>query len=1722
MKPFQEFLRGQVEYGGFSTEDVLLSFLPLMRQVITTHQKDLVAPLEGLDSLSVNGTRIFYSADDGCEERRNLSSVRRMLNPVSRGVDVVGQSRVVLDVDVGGQRYESTDVTTENEDVQRPAFRSGYICWEHMFDHHDPATDVFSLGLILASLSCGLDLADRDDHERFVANRTNLFRVNPALHPVFARAIRVMTELDRHERPQDLPALLVTLENYRDQEVDFDTDLASDQHSEGTDRPGRRQLILGKLQQRLFEINRRNRLLQFRTTMQTVNLTHSSIPLMFDVAHVRSDQVLTWDGTFRGEVLKQKAVSLNRHLNFREAVYLPGTLDRIRVEARRDEKEYGFAQLRLIVCFLRWADLKSKPVERYESPLLLLPVKLDVKKGIHDRYSLTAVDTVAEVNPVVRYQFEQLYDIRLPEHVDLAGNGLDEFFGQMKRDVTFSDATVNLARVDKPRIELIHEKARRRLDQYRRRARLSGRGIRQFMDLDYSYDSINYHPLGLRIFEEFITPARTHLEEVIAQPPAANVRPHATPPTPTGETVVEAEQEFYHVRRELDDNPYNWEFDLCSVTLANLKYRRMSLVRDYTQLVADNTENAAFEATFSITPADRQSQEEETLPLNERFHVVPCDPTQTKAIAHARSGDSYIIQGPPGTGKSQTIANLIADYVVRGQRVLFVCEKRAAIDVVYHRLKQQGLHELCCLIHDSQSDKKQFVMDLKQTYETFLAEAGRPRDHQVINRQKLLTTLATELKPLGDFNAAMISTPEAAGGTLRSLLDRLLELRSEMPALTPREWERIPAFADWRENVTNLAEFSRRLKPLQPDGILANHALCLLSADVADADHPVELVTDCLHDSRSLIDDLRHAIDELDLPSEITTSLQQLDEAVKYAEHAAFLAQHDLLELLDPETATARDFAKRLKKLASCDRAVEKAQKRTVHWKEKLSSDDTRLALLTVRRFEKSPLCVFKPSWWRMRQVLNSSYEFSAHAVKPTWSDILEQLDYEHEKLAARYDVATEISDEFSIYLDFDVFYRDLMALRESLERQPGPIQSLNRFVLARPAGVRILQTIADVRPQMDQLVLTLDRFLDGYEYQSLADLRQSITVLSESLDELPDYLHCLASLKPMPASVTSVIRALSLTLTQLEAASAERTLQLVYRDDRELARYDGSVREQQLERIATITDRWLRINAAVVRESVRQRFVDHVDLSAKPAAQLQPSQKEFKKSYNRGRRSVEHEFGKSMRYKSIRDLAAGDSGLVIRDLKPVWLMSPLSVSDTLPLTSHHFNVVIFDEASQVTLEEAIPSLFRAEQTIVVGDEMQLPPTSFFASKRDDDDDDLTIEEQGELVQYDLNSSSFLNHAARNLPSRMLGWHYRSRAESLISFSNHAFYSGRLLTVPEEHLATERRQEILIDAPEDGGTSAAALLNRPVSFHFLENGVYSKRRNKPEAEYIAQLVRQLLSDEADHTIGIVAFSEAQQQEIEGALRSLADDDSDFGELLDAELEREEDGQFSGLIVKNLENIQGDERDIIIMSVCYGPDPEGKTRMNFGPINMSGGEKRLNVAFSRAKHFMALVTSMRSSAITNDYNDGAGCLKNYLRYAEACCAGQSETVATVLQSLSGRDETALWPTDDVEVLVQQIARELNVRGFEVDLNVGQSHFRCDLAIRRAGDEQYRLGVLVDSRLWYRQSDLLERELFKPQLLKAFGWNVCVVLARDWYHSKDAVLESLEIMLTHNSV
>lgn len=1714
MSAFQEFLSDRLcEYGPFTTEDALTSFVPLARQVAEAHAAGRVAPLAGLEAIRVDDGRLWYEDSRETLPKHNRAGLKR-LEPKPSGVEVLTEWRVTRDVEDGHAQEVRLDIGKRGEELTRPVYLPGYVCWEHEIEHHDPLTDTFSLGLILASMVCGLDLNDEAQLAAFVQHRGNLFAQNPGLHPVLARAVTAMTELDRHRRPQDLAALLESIENYREQSVDFDTELTRVEGFAARDRRGKQQVVRGKLQERLFELSRRNRLLQFRLTMHTVNLTHASVPLSMDVRNIRADRLVTWAGRFRKEVLSQNQVPLNRYLNFREAIYVPSVLDRIRVEAARDRKEFGFAQLRLVVVFLRWANLKESPPELYQSPLLLLPVELARRKGIQDTYLLRLAESEAEVNPVVRYLFRQLYGIDLPESVDLTSTTVDEFHEELSAKIGASDRGVTLQRIDRPRIDVIFDKARRRLEQYRRRMRVSGRGVKSFLDLDYSYDAANYHPLGLRLFNEVVRPATTHLRDVISTGPP---RPRYAV-EPAGGAVVEAQRSFYALR-EREQNPFVWEFDRCSVTLANMKYRKMSLVRDYEELAEALPENVAFDAVFSLAPKPLRDDDPAPLPLEEQYHVVPCDPTQAQAIADARTRTSYIIQGPPGTGKSQTITNLIADYVARGKRVLFVCEKRAAIDVVYQRLKQRGLHELCCLIHDSQADKKQFVMDLKQTYETFLEESKKRRNHHRRHREKVIGALSDALKPLEEFQAAMVAEPASVGTSVCRLLARLVELRSHVSELTPRESERLPFYGEWEAHRSELQRLYETMREFQRDGVPARHALSRLSCAVASQERPIEFVTACLERSRALLDQLTESFSHVEWPHDEGTDLALAEQVSSYACDAAFLAPRRLIQLTDAGSAASKAFRKRLRALGKLKRDVQAKRRHASGWRQRLSRDEVRVALEQARALEGRFLSLLKPAWWRLRGVLNRSYDFASRAVRPTWVQVLETLESEYAAIERHERKSSEICEEFGIGIPLDAFRQRLKELVDSLSGRPVGVRRLHEHLVESNGGGRALRRLQESRATLGELKQTLAQWLAAWEDCRLDQLQELFTEIDEALDELPDYVPCLREMTQLNDRLSHALRTLPLSAVQMEAAAAHRTLEEVYREQLPLRRYDGHTRRRQLAQLDRAWGDWQTINAATVREAVRQRFVDGVRISSQPAAQLTREQKQLKAPYSRARRELEHEFGKTMRYKAIRDLVSGDSGLVVRDLKPVWLMSPLSVSDTLPLHDESFDVVIFDEASQITLEEAVPSLFRAKQAIVVGDEMQLPPTDFFSARRAEDEEGLTFEEGGELIAYDLNSDSLLNHAGRNLPSRMLGWHYRSRSESLISFSNRCFYGGRLLTVPEETVAVGPRPELAVHELADADRNAEELLKRAVSFHFVHGGVYEKRRNRAEAEYVARVVRSLLRAEPRRSIGVVAFSEAQQDEIDQALRRLAEDDRSFAEQLEAELEREEDGQFVGLLVKNLENIQGDERDVVIMSVCYGPDAHGRVRMNFGPINKSGGEKRLNVAFSRAKHHMALVSSMRHGAIVNEYNDGANCLKNYLRYAEATSVADRSCVEQVLRSLSPlEDEQQRGETDAV---VAQVAEALRTRGWTVDLGVGHSQFRCDLAVRRAGEDQYRLGILVDTAAWYAQTDLIERELMKPALLESFGWSVAVVLTKDWYHEPEQTLERLERRLAGES-
>lgn len=1703
MTNLSEFLDDQLARDVLSTEDALAYFLPLARQVCDAHESGRVAPLCGLSDLQVDEACIWFENAKQWPRRVHEAEMQR-LDPVPRGIEIVGQTQRVLEPD--RQVVETVNLLIGNsgESLANPVYLPGYVAWEHEVEHHDPLTDIFSLGMILASLACRLNFDNPRHLARFVENRRNPFALNADLHPLLAQLIIRMTELSRHRRARDLAAIVHSLENYREQVIDFDVDLAQIQGFYSKDLSTKQQLVLAKLQQRLFETSRRNRLLHFKPTMNTINLTQASVPLSSTPENIEVDQLLTWNDSFAHDVVAGKTISLTRRINTNEALYVPGALDRIAAETRRSQAEFGFAQLRLVICFLRWSNLKEENPERFDSPFLLLPVRIKKKKGIRDSFSLQPLSSEVEVNPVVRFQFQQLFDIDLPERVDLAETTLATFHEFLATRVRASEPAVTLEKLDRPRVDVIYEQARRRLDQYRRRARVAGRGVRTYEDLDYSYDPANYHPLGVRLFHRRIAKPDAKLHAPVDEmlPPPSNMSStENTPKTGTGRRYVQ------FVTAE-ESNPYAWEFDLCHVTLGNFHYRKASLVRDYAALVDQPRENPAFDATFSLTPRPSSAGSQPSPRLHERHDVVPCDPTQARAISQARAGDCYIIQGPPGTGKSQTITNLVADYVARGRRVLFVCEKRAAIDVVYLRLKQRGLQQLCCLIHDSQADKKEFVLDLKATYESMLeASCGEEAEH----RDSILKQIERELGPLQAFHDAMLATPDHVGLSVRKLLSRVLQISTSDPGLTPLEKERLPDYVEWETHRDQLGRLDAAIRDVQQDGVLAHHPFRWLAAKLVREERPIELVTQKLQQGEDSLRELQDVIREASVVDADWKTLQMTQQLVDYASQVEPLSRLNQLELVDEKSAVASDFLRDEEELADRYDKLAQAREATKNWHSKLSRDETRIALEQARLFEGDWFAPLQPRWWRLRNVLKRHYDFRQHTVQPTWTQILQWLEREYEAA----ENVRWFEDNWRMKLGFEgapkTFRSQVTQLRRKLRHLPDELVVVHRQLLSEENQQAFVDKILKAKQPLEDTLRHLDRILADYHTQNLESLLESLQEVEQVLHLLPDYMLCLQELATLPAALATALRCFALSLEQLESAMARRSLDEVLRALRPVSRFTPRMRERHVNNLSDLYEQWQHSNARAISQKVAKRFQENVRIASLANSQLRSEQAAFKKVYNLGRRELEHEFGKQTRYKSIRELVSGESGEVVKDLKPVWLMSPLSVSDALPLDTEHFDVVIFDEASQITLEEAVPSLFRATQAIVVGDEMQLPPTAFFATKQVDEESLVLPGEEEEAVNYDLSTNSFLNHAARNLSSHMLGWHYRSRSESLISFSNWAFYHGQLLTVPEEKLVSARRDEIRAHSCDAGAAGARATLERALSFHLVENGVYQKRRNRPEAEYVAEMVRALLMEKTQVSIGIVAFSEAQQDEIEAALRRLAARDLAFQERLEAEFEREQDGQYVGLIVKNLENIQGDERDVIILSVCYAPGPDGRMLMNFGPINQAGGEKRLNVAFSRAKHHMAVVSTIRHVQITNEYNDGARCLKNYLRYAAASSVGNQSAMQQVLREMSpwvGRDNTSEVVEDEA---VRRLGRAIEESGFLVDYNVGQSSLRCHLAIRREGDAEYRLGILVDTDEFYQQSDTLEREMLKPKLLEAFGWVIMRVTAKDWYQNPSQVLQ-----------
>ncbi|EMR01558.1 AAA domain-containing protein [Cesiribacter andamanensis] len=1698
VQTFRQFLATAFEGGLYATDDVIAFVLPLFKEVLSFHEAGLVGPFEREEHLFITGGCLDIDEHFAHTPRVALVPLQQLIGQKSaKNIEVVGVLRVRAEVEGGTATQENLQLLLKDSDpLENPAYRLGYRCYESLLGHHDAQSDIFCLGLVLGSMALGLDLYQEEDLCRFAAHRGNPSALNPRIHPTISSLIREMTELDRSKRMQDLYEVIERLEHYRDFDPERQHDLSQEAGWIHKELGSRNEYILNKLRNRLFDTSRRNRLLHYKPNMRFVNLTLSSVPMVLHYQSIRPELLFTWNKEIAGQVNRMKDILLNRYLRFDDHHYLPSSLNKIRLEAQRDVNEYGFSQLKLVVAFLNWHNLKENPQERIQSPLLLIPVELKKNKRIReDHYVLKVLNNEAEVNPVLANHLRELYGIKLPDFVDLSEVDVLDFYQSLKNQIDATNQGIVLNLIDKPRIKLVHTEARQTVVNYKKRLRPRGPQLDSYKNISFSYQQEHYKPLGLEIFRQYIEPRPTFLEVLINEDIKITQYNLQEPAK---------SRDFYELA-ESEKNPYSWDFDICNVVLGNFNYKKMSLVRDYNQVIDSQLPHGVFEELFSTKPKPLQEQKKGNNLQEDCYHVITADPTQSSAVLKSRSGQSYIIQGPPGTGKSQTITNLIADFVAQGKSVLFVCEKRAALDVVYHRLKQQGLEELCCYIHDSQSDKRSFIQNLKATYEDFIANR---MDGAAITekRSALLAHVQEQLGLIREFHKANNEATDAAGMAIRKLIERVIELQGDIPPLDRKEEEALPHYALWHSFGDSIQELSEALEETGAEATFADHPFSSIPPAVFLQERPLHTLEAAIASSQALLRELLPLTRETRFFPGGVPSLLQVRQLAEIALLLQPLAAANALRFLDEETVHARDFYQQLSEYRTKLEQHAELEQRNQHWKNKFSEQDTLSAIAIAKQHEGSFWSFFSGSWRLLKKRMQEAYAFSAHQVQPPYLSVLEQLKEEWESKKFLSHKKQKLQQQFGL--------ADIEALLGTMEKARPMLASRDTQALIRQQGAAaFIQQLAHHRPALQQLEQHLQQCLLDAAQKPLQQLLDALENISMNLEALPDLLPALRSYAAMPEPLQQALATHALTPRQAEASMAAKTLADFCRQNRKFNSTDFQEIERAVQRIRTAYQQLLKLNAQYIRAAIRRQFLQHLELSNTALSQLKGDQKQFKKTYSDGRKILENEFGKSMRYKSIRELAGRESGLVLRDLKPVWLMSPLSVSDSLPLDVQYFDAIIFDEASQITLEEGIPALYRAPQTIIVGDDKQMPPSNFFSAKAEDPDDldALADESLDELLSNE--ADSLLVQGARKLDSIMLGWHYRSRYETLISYSNHAFYNASLLTIPDKTIHHTPKAAIEVSSSEEGSGFAAALFDRSISFHYHPASVYEKRVNLAEADYIAHLVRELLSREVPESIGIVAFSQEQQHTIEDALQRLAAADKNFEQKLEEAYNRTEEDQFIGLFVKNLENVQGDERDIIIMSVCYGFDGRRKMIMNFGPINKKGGEKRLNVIFSRAKKHMAIVSSIKHQHITNEYNEGANYFKRFLHYAERISQGHTEGARAILDGLMVEKSTSMHQPEKTIVL-QQIREELVGLGYEVSAHVGQSRFKCSLAVKlKPDDTDYTLGILVDDDHHYSNEDLLEQYYQRPEILQAFGWRIIQVFTKDWQQQKERVMKQL---------
>lgn len=439
--------------------------------------------------------------------------------------------------------------------------------------------------------------------------------------------------------------------------------------------------------------------------------------------------------------------------------------------------------------------------------------------------------------------------------------------------------------------------------------------------------------------------------------------------------------------------------------------------------------------------------------------------------------------------------------------------------------------------------------------------------------------------------------------------------------------------------------------------------------------------------------------------------------------------------------------------------------------------------------------------------------------------------------------------------------------------------------------------------------------------------------------------------------------------------------------------------------------------------------------------------------------------------------------------LFPCWLLSPQTVSSIFPLKTAMFDLVVFDEASQMFIENALPTIYRGNNIVVAGDSKQLRPSSTFVKRYlADDSFDYNLDLS---TQAALEVESLLDLATAKYTPVNLVYHYRSAFSELIDFSNMAFYENKLQIAPNITLRTD---------------------NRPIE-RIKVKGMWQNRHNHEEAVAVVKLLRSILRDrEYNETIGIVTFNNEQKEYIEDILDAEADKIAVFRRQLYNERNRIEEGENHSLFVKNLENVQGDERDIIIFCIGYAKNENDKVVAQFGSLSTEGGENRLNVAITRARKKVYVITSIEPEEldkVATTKNSGPKLLKKYLQYARAVSANDNLEIAKVLSTFDSHSKD----TSPYGAYEQQIKQGLEQMGYTVYTNLGNTYYKLSLGVFDKELNRFVLGIECDYQAYKSSENVLERDVYRIKFLEKRGWRVVRVWSRDWWQSRKKVLENL---------